>query len=162
MAKGSRHICGNPNAQVDYDEPHGPKRPLKKKHGDGDDGDGDDDDHGWHGNGDDGDDDCDDGDGDDDGDDPLQQTKSLTGHMGLKVTGALAHRLLGSNCVPMGRLVTHGNSQTAVAHRDRPHHGGSHSTHSQWHSHNSSKGLLTSMQQSHPPRRRPLHSSSRV
>ena len=61
---------------------------MKKKHGDGDDGDGDDDDHGWHGNGDDGDDDCDDGDGDDDGDDPLQQTKSLTGHMGLKVTGA--------------------------------------------------------------------------
>ena len=39
---------------------------------------------------------------------------------------------------------------------------GSHSTHSQWHSHNSSKGLLTSMQQSHPTRRRPLHSSSRV
>ena len=99
MAKGSRHICGNPNAQVDYGEPHGPKRPLKKTHGYGDDGDGDDDDHGWHGNGDDGDDDCDDGDGDDDGDDPLQQTKSLTGHMGLKVTGALAHRLLGSNCV---------------------------------------------------------------
>ena len=64
------------------------KKRLKKKHGDGDDGDGDDDDHGWHGNGDDGDDDCDDGDGDDDGDDPLQQTKSLTSHMGLKVTGA--------------------------------------------------------------------------
>ena len=117
MAKGSRHICGNPNAPLDYDEP---KRPLKIQ---SDDGDGDDDDHGWHGNGDDGDDDCDDGDGDDDGDDPLQQTKSLTGHMGLKVTGALTHRLLGSNCVPMGRLVTHGNSQTAVAHRDRPRHG---------------------------------------
>ena len=38
----------------------------------------------------------------------------------------------------------------------------SHSTHGQWHSHNSSKGLLTSMQQSHPPRRRHLQSSSRV
>ena len=88
---------------------------------------------------------------------------------------AQAHRLLGSNCLPMRRLVTHGNSEMAAAHSYQPHHGvagihaamirqcnrRSHSTHGQWHSHNSSKGLLTSMQQSHPPRRRPLQSSSR-
>ena len=36
---------------------------------------------------------------------------------------AQAHRLLGSNCLPMRRLVTHGNSEMAAARSYQPHHG---------------------------------------